>query len=65
MRAHERLEAWRMAHQLALEVYAATDRWPRSEQFGVTAQLRRAAISVLQTSLKDRPDMDAASSRGS
>jgi four helix bundle protein len=46
MRAHERLEAWRMSHQLALEVYAATDRWPRSERFGVTAQLRRAAISV-------------------
>jgi four helix bundle protein len=46
MRAIERLEAWRTAHQLALEVYAATDQWPRSERFGVTAQLRRAAISV-------------------
>jgi four helix bundle protein len=46
MIAHERLEAWRWAHRLALEVYNATDRWPRSEMYGLTSQARRAAISV-------------------
>ena len=46
MIAHERLEAWRWAHRLALEVYKATDRWPRSERYGLTSQARRAAISI-------------------
>jgi four helix bundle protein len=46
MIAHERLEAWRWAHRLALEVYNATDRWPRSEMYGLTSQARRAAVSV-------------------
>jgi four helix bundle protein len=46
MIAHERLEAWRWAHRLALETYNATDRWPRSEMYGLTSQARRAAISI-------------------
>jgi hypothetical protein len=46
MIAHERFEAWKWAHRLALEVYAATDRWPRSEMYGLTSQARRAAISI-------------------
>ncbi len=44
--AFERLEAWRVAHELALAVFAQTDRWPRTELYGVTAQVRRAALSV-------------------
>jgi four helix bundle protein len=44
--AHERFEAWKSAHRLALEVYAATDGWPRSEMYGLTSQARRAAISI-------------------
>jgi four helix bundle protein len=46
MMAFERLEAWRVAHELALAVFAQTDRWPRTELYGVTAQVRRAALSV-------------------
>ena len=46
MIAHQRFEAWRCAHRLALEVYDATDRWPRSEMYGLTSQARRAAISI-------------------
>ena len=46
MIAHERLEAWRWAHRLALELYDVTDRWPRSEMYGLTSQARRAAISI-------------------
>jgi four helix bundle protein len=46
MIAHERLEAWKWAHRLALEVYAATDRWPQREMYGLTSQARRAAISI-------------------
>lgn len=46
MTTHERLDAWRRAHQLALELYRVSDRWPRDERFGVTAHLRRAALSI-------------------
>ncbi len=46
MIAYERLTAWRLAHRLALEVYSASDRWPRAELYGVTAQTRWAALSV-------------------
>ena len=37
---------WQRAHMLALEIYQATDRFPNIEQFGLTNQLRRAAVSV-------------------
>ena len=46
MIAYERFDAWRAAHHLALELYRATDTWPRSERFGLTIQVRRAALSV-------------------
>jgi four helix bundle protein len=43
---YERFEAWRVSHELALAVYAATRRWPRSELYGLTSQVRRAALSA-------------------
>ena len=46
MLRYERFEAWRRAHRLALDVFTATDCWPISERYGLTAQTRRAALSV-------------------
>ncbi len=46
MATHERLVAWRLCHELALAVYAATDAWPKVELFGLTSQARRAAHSA-------------------
>ncbi|MGZ8399314.1 MAG: four helix bundle protein [Gemmatimonadales bacterium] len=43
---YEKYHAWRVSHSLALEVYQATEQWPRSELYGLTAQTRRAALSV-------------------
>ena len=43
---HERFEAWQAAHALALEVFAVSDQWPRSELYVITAQVRRAALSI-------------------
>jgi four helix bundle protein len=42
---YERFLAWKAAHALALETYRVTDEWPKAERFGVTGQLRRAALS--------------------
>jgi four helix bundle protein len=46
MMPFEKLEAWKASHRLALEVYRATQTWPKQEQYGLTSQARRAAVSV-------------------
>jgi four helix bundle protein len=40
------LAVWRRSHELALAVYKQTKPFPAEERFGLTSQLRRAAISV-------------------
>ncbi|MDP9039541.1 MAG: four helix bundle protein [Acidobacteriota bacterium] len=46
MRNFHDLDIWRKAHQLALEVYRATDSLPKSEVFGISVQLRRTAVAI-------------------
>jgi four helix bundle protein len=46
MRDHKKLRAFELADQLALEIYRTTITFPRDEQFGLTAQMRRAAVSA-------------------
>lgn len=41
-----RLEVWQQAMTLVEEVYGLSKRFPRDERFGLTSQLRRAAISI-------------------
>jgi four helix bundle protein len=43
---YERLDAWKKAMRLATSTYAATQSFPRHELYGLTSQMRRAAISV-------------------
>lgn len=43
---YHRLVVWQKADALVREVYQATQSFPHEEQFGLTAQLRRAALSV-------------------
>ncbi len=45
-RKHQDLLAWQEAMSLAKCVYALTAEFPRIEQYGLTAQMRRAAVSV-------------------
>ena len=46
MRPFDRLEAGRVAYDLALAVYRETKTWPQDERFGLIAQVRRAAFSI-------------------
>jgi four helix bundle protein len=45
-RPHYRLEAWKIAMALVKTVYNATRSFPREEIYGLTSQMRRAAVSV-------------------
>ena len=45
-RPHHRLEVWRDAMNLGEAVYAFSSGFPDNERFGLTSQLRRAAVSV-------------------
>jgi four helix bundle protein len=40
------LVTWQRAHQFALSVYQLTAGFPKHELFGLTSQLRRAAVSI-------------------
>jgi len=40
------LEAWKIGMDLAVGVYKVTTMFPREEQYGLTSQLRRAAVSI-------------------
>jgi four helix bundle protein len=40
------LKVWEKAHQLTLEVYRATNRFPREELYGLTSQMRRCSASI-------------------
>ena len=40
------LIAWRKATQLALDIYRLTQSFPKEELYGITSQMRRAAVSV-------------------
>lgn len=41
-----KLKVWEKAHSLTLDVYRATRSFPREEMYGLTSQMRRAAVSV-------------------
>ncbi|OGC61188.1 hypothetical protein A3J33_00110 [candidate division WWE3 bacterium RIFCSPLOWO2_02_FULL_53_10] len=42
----KKLNVWRKSDELAFAVYQATSRFPKDEIYGLTSQMRRAAVSV-------------------
>jgi four helix bundle protein len=45
-RSFQDLVVWQKAHQFVLSVYRFSNGFPKTEMYGLTTQLRRAAISV-------------------
>ena len=46
MRDHTKLRAFELADEVALLIYEVTAGFPKEEVYGLTAQMRRAAVSV-------------------
>ena len=45
-RSYRELFVWQKAKLLAVQVYKATEHFPKAETYGLTSQIRRAAVSV-------------------
>ena len=45
-RTFQDLVVWQKAHQFVLDIYRYSAEFPRSEVYGLSAQLRRAAVSI-------------------
>lgn len=57
------IKVWQKAHELVLEIYKVTKKFPNSEKYGLIAQLRRSAVSVatnIVEGYKRRSDKDFA-----
>jgi len=45
-RGHYTLDAWKVSRELVRNVYQLTQNFPKEEIFGLTAQIRRSAVSI-------------------
>lgn len=46
MRTHKDLEVWQKSVTFVTTIYKATDTFPSRENFGLTSQIRRSAVSI-------------------
>ena len=44
--SYQDLVVWQQAMDLVSDIYLTTRAWPREETFGLTSQVRRAAVSI-------------------
>ena len=46
LKNYKELKVWQRSYQLCLKIYKITKRFPNEEKYGLTSQIRRAAVSV-------------------
>lgn len=46
VKSFEDLEVWQLSKKLATDIYKLTTKFPKEEKFGLTSQLRSAAVSI-------------------
>ena len=46
MKSHKDLDVWKKSMELVVEIYRMTHQFPSEEQYGLSSQLRRSAISI-------------------
>ena len=46
MRTHKDLDVWKKSIEFVTEIYQVTNSFPKHELYGLTSQIRRAAISI-------------------
>lgn len=46
MKTHKDLEVYKLAIDYVTEIYRVTAKFPKEEQFGISNQMRRAAVSI-------------------
>ncbi|HLF93255.1 MAG TPA: four helix bundle protein [Planctomycetota bacterium] len=46
MQDFRKMKVWQMAHATVLGIYSLSRRFPPEERYGITAQLRRSAVSI-------------------
>lgn len=47
MKSFQDMKVWNKAYELVLQVYKVTKGFPQEERFGLTQQMRRAAVSII------------------
>ena len=46
MKDYKKLEVWQISKDLVIDLYRITKEFPKEEIFGLTSQIRRAAVSI-------------------
>jgi four helix bundle protein len=46
VRTHKDLDVWKQSIEFVTEIYRITEGFPKSEVYGLTSQIRRAAVSI-------------------
>ena len=46
LKSYKELKVWQKAYNLCIEIYKITKTFPKEELYGLTSQIRRAAVSV-------------------
>ncbi len=46
MSDYKKLKVWEDAHKFTVDIYNITQKFPNNEQYGLTSQIRRSAVSI-------------------